>query len=62
MPTPFCEKCGTLITTKRLGSDRVLIYWCPNCKKEVVEVNKQAFQEQIQIKHTEKDKTRIIEN
>ena len=54
MSTPFCEKCGTLITTKRLGSDRKLIYWCPNCKKEVIEVNKKAFQEQIQIKHTEK--------
>ncbi|MHA1206150.1 MAG: hypothetical protein ACTSRJ_01575 [Candidatus Hodarchaeales archaeon] len=62
MSSPFCEKCGTLITTKRLGSDRKLIYWCPNCKKESREVNKRAFQEQSQIKHTEKDKTRISEN
>ncbi len=62
MSTPFCEECGTLITTKRLGSDRKLIYWCPNCKKEAIEVNRKAFQEQSQIKHTEKDKTRISEN
>jgi DNA-directed RNA polymerase subunit M/transcription elongation factor TFIIS len=62
MSTPFCKKCGTLITTKRLGADRKLIYWCPICRNEVVEVNKKAFQEQCNIKHTERDITRIIEN
>ncbi len=62
MPSPFCDKCGTLITTKRLGPDRKLIYWCPNCKEEVLEVNKKAFQEHSNIRHTERDKTRIIEN
>ncbi len=63
MPSPFCETCGTLITTQRIGSERKLIYWCPKCKKEIFEgekVDKEAFQETTFIKHTEKDKTRIL--
>ena len=55
MSTPFCEQCGTLITTKRVGTSRKLIYWCPKCKKEVENANERAFQEQSNIKHTEKD-------
>ncbi len=65
MNSPFCETCGTLITTQRVGPERKLIYWCTKCQKEILEgkkVNKVAFQETTVIKHTEKDKTRILEN
>ncbi len=65
MTSPFCEICGTLITTKRIGSERKLIYWCPMCKKAISEgkkVNIEAFQETTIIDHTEKDKTRILED
>jgi DNA-directed RNA polymerase subunit M/transcription elongation factor TFIIS len=65
MSSPFCETCGTLITTQRVGSERKLIFWCPKCQKEIFEgkkVKKETFQETSVIEHTEKDKTRILEN
>ena len=57
MPSPFCETCGTLIITQRIGSERKLIYWCSKCKTEIFEdkkVNKEAFQETTLINHSEK--------
>ncbi len=60
---PFCEKCGTLITPKRKGSDRKLIFWCTNCKMEI-KANKDTtmFQERTSIEHTPRDYTRVLEN
>ncbi|PWI49168.1 hypothetical protein CEE45_03250 [Candidatus Heimdallarchaeota archaeon B3_Heim] len=65
MASPFCEICGTLITTRRIGSERKLMYWCPKCQKEILEsrkVDKVAFQETTLINHNVKDKTRILED
>ena len=65
MVSPFCETCGTLITTQRIGSERKLTYWCPKCQTEILEkkkINQAAFQETTFINHTEKDKTRILLN
>ena len=65
MTSPFCKKCGTLITTQRKGQDQKLIYWCHTCRRQITEeegIDDKAFREQSIIPHTEKDKTRIIEN
>ena len=35
MTGAFCETCGTLITTRRMGAERKLIYWCQTCRKEI---------------------------
>jgi DNA-directed RNA polymerase subunit M/transcription elongation factor TFIIS len=64
MTSAFCETCGTLITARRTGADRKLIFWCQTCNKEIinsVKIDKKAFQEHSKILHTEKDKTRIID-
>jgi DNA-directed RNA polymerase subunit M/transcription elongation factor TFIIS len=65
MTSPFCKTCGTLITTQRKGQERKLMYWCPTCKRQIGEeegIDDKAFQEQSRISHTEREKTRIIEN
>jgi DNA-directed RNA polymerase subunit M/transcription elongation factor TFIIS len=65
MAGAFCETCGTLITTRRLGAERQLVYWCQTCNTEInysQKINKIVFQEHSKISHTEKDKTRIIED
>lgn len=65
MTSPFCRTCGTLISTRRVGQERKLIYWCSKCRKEITEeagIDDKAFQEHSIIPHTEKEKTRIIEN
>jgi DNA-directed RNA polymerase subunit M/transcription elongation factor TFIIS len=65
MASPFCQTCGTLITTRRTGQDRKLIYWCSRCQKEIKNdgnIDDKTFQEHTKITHSEKDITRIIEN
>jgi DNA-directed RNA polymerase subunit M/transcription elongation factor TFIIS len=62
MTSPFCKKCGTLITTKKVGKDQKIVYWCPLCQKEVDSYDSTFFQEHTQIKHTPRDQTRILED
>ena len=65
MTGAFCEICGTLITTRRVGAERKLVYWCQTCNTQIKnseKIDKKVFQEQSKISHTEKDKTRIIED
>jgi DNA-directed RNA polymerase subunit M/transcription elongation factor TFIIS len=59
---PFCEKCGTLITTKKKGSNKKLILFCPKCHIEMETKDTTFFQERTSIRHTPRDQTRILEN
>ncbi len=62
MPSPFCDKCGTLIIPKEKVDDKQLKFWCPNCQEEVEIEDTTIFQERISIEHTPRDHTRILEN
>ena len=63
MTSPFCPTCGTLISTKREGAERKLIFWCPNCQKEIQTDNDTTmFQERATIEHKPSDFTRVLEN
>ena len=62
MPSPFCDDCGTLIVSKKVGANRKTIFLCPNCKKEVEVKDTSFFQKSTTIEHTPRDHTRIIEN
>lgn len=59
--TPFCRKCGTLITPKKRGGLEKIIFWCPNCREEVVAEDTTFFQEHVSIEHTPRDYTRILQ-
>ncbi|MHA1329948.1 MAG: hypothetical protein ACTSR2_02615 [Candidatus Hodarchaeales archaeon] len=62
MGSPFCEKCGTVLTPKKNYKDNNTILWCSKCKREVVRNNSDLFQEHTQITHESKEMTRILEN
>ncbi|UCE13669.1 MAG: hypothetical protein JSV04_00505 [Candidatus Heimdallarchaeota archaeon] len=62
MPSPFCEKCGTLLAPKKKGTSQRMIFWCPSCKQEVLINDTAIFQERTMIEHTPKEHTRILEN
>ncbi|MHA1968863.1 MAG: hypothetical protein ACW964_13805 [Candidatus Hodarchaeales archaeon] len=61
--SPFCQKCGSLVTPKRKGASRKIILWCTTCKMEVgSKYGTRIFQERISIDHTPQEFTRILEN
>lgn len=61
--SPFCQKCGTLVSPKRKGASRKLILWCTNCKMEIESTNEtKMFQKRISIEHKPQDFTRILED
>lgn len=62
MPSPFCEKCGTLIIPKKNGASQRTIFWCPSCKQEVTINDTTVFHEHTSIEHTPRERTRILEN
>ncbi len=63
MNSPFCDTCGTIITTKREGANGELIFWCSTCQKEVrSKIDTTMFQERTTIEHKPSDFTRVLEN
>jgi DNA-directed RNA polymerase subunit M/transcription elongation factor TFIIS len=62
MTSPFCEKCGTLITPKTPKTGHKKIFWCPNCRYDIEIEDTTFFQEHVTIQHTPQEQTRILEN
>ncbi|MHA1973393.1 MAG: hypothetical protein ACTSW1_10380 [Candidatus Hodarchaeales archaeon] len=62
MGSPFCEKCGTVLTPKKNYKKNITILWCSKCKKEVIRNNTDFFKEHTPIVHESKEMTRILEN
>ncbi len=60
--SPFCQKCGSLVSPKRKRGSRKFILWCANCKMEIESTDEtKMFQERISIEHKPQDFTRILE-
>ncbi len=62
MTSPFCEKCGVLLTLKQPLEEKKNILWCPNCRKKVEIEDTRYFQEHTSIQHSPQEITRILEN
>ena len=61
--SPFCQKCGSIVSPKRKGASRKIIIWCATCKMEVEsKYGTKMFQERTSIDHKPQEFTRILEN